>query len=456
MPEGAQGNSEVGHLHIGAGRIVWQAYERINRMIKSGEFFTNKKLVDTFENINKDGSNLHLIGLCSDAGVHAHTDHLMAIMDLAKLHGVRNIFIHFIADGRDVAEKSAIEYIKKIKDSGIGKIATVCGRYFAMDRDTNWDRTKAAYDLLVDGIGEQTTSPEAAIEKAYARGDKTDYYIKPTIIVDDHGQPVGKIENGDTVIFFNFRTDRPRQLSHALNDDKFDHFIRPNRPSITLLTMMPYDKDLESSAIFEQEKVSHHLVETLASHNLKKLKIAETEKYAHVTYFFNSQVETPYNGEERILVSSSKVASYDMAPKMSAENITTQAVAQIKRGHYDFILINFANLDLVGHSGVKDAIIEACTTVDTSIGRLVTAALENDYIVILTADHGNAEDSLYPDGRPKPSHSHNPVYFVLVSGHEDHRNIELRAGEQRDVAPTILYLMGIQVPSQMTGKSLIK
>ncbi len=456
LPEGTQGNSEVGHLHIGAGRVVWQAYERINRAIKSGEFFTNKKLTTALENVKKQGSSLHLIGLCSDAGVHAHIDHLIATLDLANRHGIKNIFIHFIADGRDVAEKSALEYIKKIKDVGIGKIATVCGRYFAMDRDNNWDRTQAAYDSLIDGVGEHASSPEEAVEKAYARGDKTDYYISPMSIVDADGQPIGRIKDGDTALFFNFRTDRPRQLSHALLDEAFDSFTRSNRPDITFLTMVPYDKALERVAIFEQEKVPHHLTETLATHNLKKLKIAETEKYAHVTFFFNSQIETPFKGEDRILVPSAKVASYDSEPKMSAEDITEKAEEQIARGVYDFILINFANLDLVGHSGVKEAIIEACETVDTAIGRLVSVALENDYIVILTADHGNAEDSLYPDGRPKPSHSHNPVYFILVSGHEDHRNIQLRAGQQSDVAPTILHLMDIQVPSQMTGKTLIK
>lgn len=459
LPAGAQGNSEVGHLHIGAGRIVWQMYEKINQAIKNKIFFKNKVLIRAIDWAKKKDSNLHLIGLCSDEGVHAHINHLLALLKLVSKRGLDRVFIHFIADGRDVPERSAKKYIKiigaAIKRIGLGQIATIVGRYYALDRDGNWKRTKKAYDLFTLGRGFKAMSAIEGVEKDYQRGEKTDYYIKPTVILNKEKRPISLIKDNDSVIFFNFRTDRPRQLTKAFIEKRFNKFKRESQPRVFFTTMTEYDKMFLCPFVFREEITWNNLGQVLAKYKAKQLRIAETEKYAHVTYFFNSQVEKPNKGEKRILIKSPKVPSYDQKPEMSAYKITTEAVKQITKKEFDFILINFANCDLVGHSAVKKAIIKAVEVVDECLGRVVKAGLENNYIVILTADHGSAEDKHYPDGKPKPSHSPNPVNFIIISNDKELQRIKLKKGEQKDVAPTVLNLMEIKKPKEMTGKSLI-
>jgi 2,3-bisphosphoglycerate-independent phosphoglycerate mutase len=460
LPEGTQGNSEVGHLHLGAGRIVMQKYEKINRSIRDKSFFENEALIKAMKHAKKNNSKLHIIGLCSDEAIHAHTDHLLALLDLAKQEGLNEAYIHFIADGRDVPEKSAQKYIDLIEAKagklGLGKIASVIGRYYAMDRDKNWDRTKLAYDLLVAGKGIKAKSASEAVEKAYARGDKTDYYIQPTVITGKDNLPLALIEDKDSVIFFNFRTDRPRQLTECFIGEEFRGFNRESLPKVWFTTFTQYDSNFGCPFAFGDDNVNNNLGQVIAKNNLKQLRIAETEKYPHVTFFFNSQIEEPNKGEERIMVSSPKVPSYDQAPEMSALRVNQKLLERIDNGGYDFILVNYANCDLVGHSAVKSAIIKAVETVDDCVGKVVDRGLKNGYTVLITADHGNAEDKIYPDGKPKPSHSLNKVPFIVVSEEEALRKIKLRqGGGLSDVAPTILEIMGIKKPKEMSGESLI-
>ncbi len=454
LPSGAQGNSEVGHLHLGAGRIVWQMYERINRSIGDGSFYRNRRLLEAVKHVKEKGT-LHLMGLCSDEGVHGHTDHLMALLKLARKEGLKEVAIHFFADGRDVAERSALKYVRLIEKAcqeiGVGRIASLVGRYYSMDRDRNWERTRMAYEIFVDGKGFGAESASEAVKRAYERGEKTDYYIQPTVI----GRPI-LVKDGDSVIFFNFRTDRPRQLSRAFLEKDFKGFERKHVPKILYTTMTEYDKRFKCPFAFSEEKVANNLGEVLAKAGRRQLRIAETEKYAHVTYFFNSQIERPNKGEERVLIPSPKVPSYDQKPEMSAYLIVEELIKRISKKKYDFILANFANCDLVGHSAVKEAIIRCVEVVDDCLGRAVRAGLGNGYTLIVTADHGSAEEKLYPDGRPKPAHSSNPVPFILVSdGPRKKGWAKLRKGGQKDVAPTILEIMGLGKPVEMTGESLI-
>lgn len=454
LPSGSQGNSEVGHLHMGAGRIVWQMYELINREIKSGGLFRNKALLAAMEHAKKNKSRLHLLGMCSDEGVHSHVNHLYALLEMAKKQGIKDVHIHFIADGRDVAEKSAKGYAaeieKKIKEIGIGKIVTLVGRYFAMDRDNNWDRTKKAYDLYVKGEGFPAKDAASGIDDAYKRGDKTDYYIQP-IIIDKNGM----FKDNDSVIFWNFRTDRPRQITKAFIENGFDRFKRDAVPKVMWTTLTKYDDTFKCPCAYVEPNVTNNLGQVIAAAGLKQLRMAETEKYGHVTFFFNSQIEVPNKGEERILIPSAKVPSYDLKPEMSAAEIASEAVSQIGKKKFDFILINFANCDLVGHSAVKEAIIKCVSVVDECTGKVVDAGVSNGYTVIVTADHGSAEDKLYPDGSPKPAHSCNPVNFILISDDKDLLKAKLRKGGQQDVAPTVIELIGLKQPKEMTGKSLI-
>ncbi len=454
LPEGTQGNSEVGHLHIGAGRIVWQMYEKINKAIKNKSFFSNKVLLKAINHAKTKSSSLHLIGMCSDEGVHSHINHLIALLEMARKQKLDRVFIHFIADGRDVAEKSAKKYalaiLKAIKKYKVGKIDSLIGRYYAMDRDNNWDRTKKAYDMLTRGDGFRANDIMEAIEIAYKRGDKTDYYIKPTVI-----KPFTPIKDNDSVIFFNFRTDRPRQLTRAFISKRFNKFRRNPYPKTFFVTMTEYDKTFNCPFAFSEEKVKNNLGEVISKNGLKQLRLAETEKYGHVTYFFNSQIEKPYRGEKRILIPSPKVPSYDLKPEMSAPEVCAEAIRQITKRKFDFIVINFANCDLVGHSAVREAIIKCVEVVDECTGKVVKSALENNYTAIITADHGSAEEKLYPDGRPKPAHSSNPVNFIIVSNDKELKSIKLAKGGQKDVAPTILEIMGLKKPKEMTGKSLI-
>ncbi|MBN2330741.1 MAG: 2,3-bisphosphoglycerate-independent phosphoglycerate mutase [Candidatus Aenigmarchaeota archaeon] len=470
LPEGTQGGSEPGHLTMGAGRIVWQPYENINRKIKDGSFFKNKALLKAMENCKRHDSSLHLMGLFSDQGVHGTVDHLYPLLEMAKKHGLNKVWVHAFLDGRDVPEKSAAEYIKEFNEKsnkiGVGSIATIIGRFYAMDRDNNWDRTEKAYFLLTRGLGIEEMDPLKAIKHAYERGersleegragDTTDYYVRPIVIVHQHEKPIATIGNHDSVIFWNFRSDRARQITSALTSKKFDHFDRGNGHDITFVCMSEYDKRLALPVAFPQSTVRENLGKVLSEHGLRQLRIAETEKYAHVTYFFNSQVEAPNPGEERIMVDSPKVPSYDRKPEMSAYGITSKVLREIGKKKYDLIVINFANGDLVGHSGKLDAGIKACEAVDECVGRIVNLGLENGYVDIVTADHGNVEIMFYPNGEVCPAHGTNPVPFFIVSPQGVLGNFKLKkGGGLKDVAPTILEIMGLKKPKEMGGESLI-
>ncbi len=454
-PDSAQGGSEVGHLTLGAGRIVWQPQQLINNAIEDGSFFTNPALLGAIENCKKNDSALHLAGLLSDAGVHSDISQLYALLKLVKDNGLTKVFIHVITDGRDVGEKTALEYIEKlenkIKEMGVGKIASVIGRYYAMDRDTNWERTKASYDLMTQGTGFKATSAREAVLNAYERGDKTDYYVQATTIVEND-KAVALLTEKDSFVWFNFRTDRSRQITammkkQSLCPKDFWGTINPYYVGIC-----QYDESWTLPVAFLSEKIKNNLAQVLADNNKSDLRVAETEKFAHVTFFFNSQQEKVYDGEERFMVPSPKVASYDLQPEMSAYGVKDKVLENI--GKYDFTLINFANADLVGHAGIFEAAVKASEVVDECVGEIVNKALENDCYVIVGADHGNAEEMLYDDGQKDASHGFNPVTYSLVG--KDLEGIELKKnGGLKDVAPTILELMGIEKPLEMTGESLI-
>ncbi len=459
LPEGTQGGSEPGHLTMGAGRIVWQPFEEINQAIYNGSFFENPALLSAIENCREKGSALHLMGLLSDQGIHGSTFHLYSLLELAKRHTLGDVFIHCFLDGRDVPERSAKGFIeetqKQIKEKGVGRIATMVGRYYAMDRDTNWDRTLKAYDLLTQGEGWKETDPLEAIDHAYQRGDPTDYYIQPIVIVED-GKPVATINAEDSIIFWNFRSDRARQITYALTQNGFDHFPRKKFPRVHFVCMSGYDKHLALPVAFPQNTVEKNLAQILAANGLRQLRIAETEKYAHVTFFFNSQIEDPVPGEDRILVPSPKVPSYEEKPEMSAPEITEKLVPEISKGVYDFILVNYANGDLVGHSANMPAGIKACEVVDECLGLVVNAGLTKGYTILVTGDHGNIETMFYPNGEPNPSHGTNPVPFILITDDPKLRMVKLKRGLGLScVSPTILKLMGITKPPEMTAESLL-
>ncbi|MFA6184659.1 MAG: 2,3-bisphosphoglycerate-independent phosphoglycerate mutase [Candidatus Shapirobacteria bacterium] len=446
-PEGSQGGSEVGHLTMGAGRIVWQPQEIINDAIFDGGFFKNPALLKAIENCKKNNSTLHLSGLLSDAGVHSDVNHLYALLKLAKDNGLEKVYIHLVLDGRDVPEKSAKIYVEqlneKIKEIGVGKIADAVGRYYAMDRDTNWERTKEAADLWTKGEGYEAMDAIEAINLAYERGDETDYYIQPTIINKN-----GLLKSGDSFIWFNFRTDRSRQITAMITRQTLCPTELQSNLDLVWVCMGTYDKSWDLPVAFLLENVKNNLGEILSKNDKKQIRIAETEKYAHVTFFFDSQQETAFKGEDRIMVPSSKVLSYDLQPEMSAPQVTEKVLEAI--GNYDFILINFANADLVGHSGKFEAIKKACEVVDEEVGKIVDKGIENDYVVIVGADHGNAENKLYKNGEVDVSHGFNPVKFSFI-GIEG----RVKDGGLQDVAPTILEIMGIEKPVEMTGESLL-
>lgn len=456
LPDGQMGNSEVGHTNIGAGRIVYQKLTKITKSIEDGDFFSIPEFTEAIENVKKNNSKLHIMGLLSDGGVHSHQRHLYGLLELAKRKGLdNNVFIHAFMDGRDTLPASGEGYIQelqeKMKEKGVGKIATLSGRYYAMDRDKRWDRVEKAYNALVKGEGVLAKDPIQAIEESYQQ-EIFDEFVVPTVITDANDQPLAKIENGDSVIFFNFRPDRARQLTRAIVDDKFDGF-KTDRLDIDFVCMTEYDDTMPNVKIaFKPEELTNTFGEVVSNLGKKQLRIAETEKYAHVTFFFNGGREEPYPGEDRILVNSPKVATYDLQPEMSAYEVTEKVLEAINSEKYDTIILNFANTDMVGHTGNIDAAIKAVEAVDKCVGEIVEAVQKQNGVLLITADHGNAEQMIdYQTGEPLTSHTTNLVPLILV-GME---NVELKDGRLCDLTPTMLDIMEEQKPKEMTGESLL-
>ena len=456
LPKGQMGNSEVGHINIGAGRIVYQELTRITKDIEDGEFFKNKCFLDAVQNAKKDGHALHVFGLLSDGDVHSHIEHLFALIELAKREGLSDVYIHCFMDGRDVPPTSGAHFLKQLQDyvdnAGIGTIASVMGRYYAMDRDNRWERVQKAYDALTMGEGEVARNAVEAATQSYAKG-VTDEFILPTVICKD-GKPVRRIQKGDSIIFFNFRPDRAREITRALIKEDFTGFERKSgflAPHYVGFTQ--YDATFnEIHTAFLPQSLTNNLGQIFAQKGLKQLRIAETEKYAHVTFFFNSGVEAPNPGEDRVLIPSPKVATYDLKPEMSAYEVTDKAIELVKSGKYDVMILNYANCDMVGHTGVFDAAVKAVTAVDGCLKRLIEAIQSVGGQAIVTADHGNADKMMEADGSPFTAHTTNPVPFIVVK-EGDFKLAE--GGILADVAPTLLDMMGIEKPAEMEGKSLI-
>jgi 2,3-bisphosphoglycerate-independent phosphoglycerate mutase len=467
LPYGKMGNSEVGHLTIGAGKILYQNLPKVTLSIQDRSFFEKKALLDSIQHAKENNCNIHLMGLVSTGGVHSHMDHLYALLGLLKEHGMdsEKVFIHVFTDGRDVSPESSIEFVKDLESSieseGFpGKIASITGRYYAMDRNENWDRIQKAYYCMVNGVGAIGTSAEEIIKASYAKG-VTDEFIEPTLIKDEQGK-INTIKPKDSVIFFNIREDRARQLTKSFVLEDFNFFDRGGKlPELFFVTMMEYEKGLPVNVVFPPEEVKNPLGKVLSERGLKQLRIAETEKYAHVTYFFNGGKEDPFPGEFRTMVPSPSVSDYIKTPKMSAEEITEQVVAEIEKGTYDFILLNFANADMIGHTGDIDAAIQAVECVDQCIGKVYDAIMKNNSVLIATADHGNAEEMVdFKTGRNLTEHSSNPVPFILVDPDRQYHTPRMLAkttvgGMLSDIAPTILDIMDIEKPSEMTGTSLL-
>lgn len=459
LPKGILGGSEVGHYTIGAGRVVQQEHNRISRAIRDRSFYKNKELLTAARYAKRNKSSLHLMGLLSNAGVHGTVEHLYALLKLAKKEKIKNVFVHCFLDGRDVPERSAAEFVNKLerrcKKLKTGRIASLVGRYYAMDRDSNYLRTKKAYGLMVYGSGFKEKNAARAISNAYARGDETDYYIRPIVIVDEKDKPVGRINHGDAVIFWNFRTDRARQIMQPFVDRKFKKFKAKRLKRLRFTCMTQYDQRFKLNVAFPEPAVKNNLGTVLAKYGLKQLRIAETEKYAHVTFFFNSQIEKPNKNEDRFLVPSPKIPNYAQKPDMSAFKLSKKAVGKIKEEKYDFILLNYANPDLVGHSGSLKATIKACETVDKCVGKVVEAGLNHGYAAIVTSDHGNCEEMLYPDGKRRPAHTSNPVQFSIISKCPELRCAKLKKNKGlANIAPTVLEIIGIKKPKVM-AESLI-
>ena len=460
LPEGQMGNSEVGHLNIGAGRVIYQELTRITKSISDGDFFENKALLGAIENCKKTGGKLHLMGLTSDGGVHSHMTHIFALIELAKRQGLDNVYVHCYLDGRDVHPTSGYSYVKQVCDKmaelNFGKVATVCGRMYAMDRDNRWERVVQAYDMLALGVGEQFESPLDAIQTSYDNG-VTDEFMLPKVIVEN-GKPVATIENGDSVVFFNFRPDRAREMTRAFTQKGFDGFdLAGKQRDVHWVCMTQYDESFVGVDVaYRPESHKNTLGEYLANNDMTQVRIAETEKYAHVTFFFNGGVEKPNENEDRVLVPSKKeFATYDLVPEMSAYEVTEKALAAIDSGKYDAMILNYANCDMVGHTGIMDAAIKAVKAVDDCVNTLVNAILAKGGRVLLTADHGNAETMFDKQGNVITSHSTNPVPLVLIDN-DIKDKVVLENGALCDIAPTMLYAMGMPIPQEMTGKVLIK
>ena len=455
LPEGQMGNSEVGHTNIGAGRIVYQELTRITKSIEDGDFFTNEEFIAAIENCKKYNSKLHIMGLLSNGGVHSHIRHLFGLLELAKRRDFEDVYVHCFMDGRDTAPSSGESFIseleEKMKEKGVGKIATITGRFYAMDRDKRWQRVEKAYNALVRGEGEKATSAIGAIESSYQK-EIFDEFIEPTVIVNGE-TPVATIGKHDSVIFFNYRPDRAREITRTLVDKEFNEFEVEKDLDLYYVCMTSYDETMPNVHIaFKKEELKNTFGEYISKHGLTQLRIAETEKYAHVTFFFNGGEEKQYPGEDRILVPSPKVETYDLKPEMSAYEVTDKVVEAINSKKYDCIILNYANPDMVGHTGVLEAAIKAIETIDECVGRVIEAVNNQDGVLLITADHGNAEQMIdYKTGEPHTAHTTNPVPLILV-GME---NAKLREGRLADLAPTMLDIMNLEKPTEMTGESLI-
>jgi 2,3-bisphosphoglycerate-independent phosphoglycerate mutase len=457
LPDGQMGNSEVGHLNIGAGRIVYQELTRITKAISDGSFFRNSVLLDCLAKTRCTGGRIHLAGLVSDGGVHSHNSHLYALLELARREGVQEVFVHCFLDGRDTPPQSAIEYISSLEEEmkkiGVGRIATVMGRYYAMDRDNRWERVEKAYNAMAFGEGNLVECALTAIQNNYHQGIHDEFVI-PSVVCDQNG-PVGTIRDGDGFIFFNFRSDRVREITRAFTDSAFtgfSSFFRPELSSFVCLT--EYDETFGLPVAFASQELQNILGEVVSKAGLRQLRIAETEKYAHVTFFFNGGNETPYPGEERLLVPSPKeVATYDLKPEMSIYQVSVELIARLNENRFDFIVLNFANPDMVGHTGVLKAAVKAVSAVDVCVGVVVDKVLSQGGSLLITADHGNAECMVDENGNPHTAHTCNPVPLVLVG--DAGKGLQLRSGVLADLAPTVLEILGIPKPAEMTGSSLL-
>ncbi len=452
LPEGQMGNSEVGHLNIGAGRVVYQDISRIDRDLETGTFFENEILRRAFETARKRGKRVHLIGLVSDGGVHSHLNHIRGLLELAGQMNHTDVTIHALMDGRDTPPDSGIRHIATLQgymdELGCGEIGTIIGRYYAMDRDNRWERIQIAYDALVRGQGRMAPDGHVGMQTAYDAGE-TDEFIKPIILADTH-----RIADGDVMICFNFRADRMRQICHVFLDESFDHVNREEMGWSSFVTFTEYEEGLPVEIAFPPQRMEKLYGDILAEHGLKQLRIAETEKYAHVTFFFNGGEENRSDGEDRVLIPSPKVATYDLKPEMSAPAVTEKVVELLGQDELDVIVLNFANCDMVGHTGVMEAAVKAVETVDTCVGKVANAALANGWDMLLTADHGNAEKMVDETGGPHTAHTTNPVPLCLISGR--FTGSKLAEGALRDIAPTLLYLLGLEQPAEMTGRCLIQ
>ena len=457
LPDGQMGNSEVGHTNMGAGRIVYQDLTRITKAIEDGDFFENEELLAAVKNAKEKDSAIHFMGLLSPGGVHSHQNHLFGLLELAKRNGLKKVYVHCFMDGRDTPPDSGVEDIKelqaKMDELGVGEIATISGRYYAMDRDNNWDRVVKAYDAIANGKGVEKDNAVKAMTDSYADG-VTDEFVIPVVITKD-GKPVATVQDGDSCVFFNFRPDRARELTHCFCDDDFDKFDRGARKKTTFVVFTDYDKTIGNKLVaFKKQELHNVMGEWLAKHGKTQLRTAETEKYAHVTFFFNGGVEKPFEGEDRILVPSPKVATYDLQPEMSAPKVCDGLCDAIRSGKYDVIVINFANGDMVGHTGVEEAAVKAVETVDACVGRAVEALKENGGVMFLCADHGNCEQMVdYETGEPWTAHTTNPVPFILINADPKYGLRE--GGRLCDICPTLLELMGMEKPAEMTGESLL-
>jgi 2,3-bisphosphoglycerate-independent phosphoglycerate mutase len=453
LPEGQMGNSEVGHLNLGAGRIVYQELQRINVAVRDGELASNPTLLAAIKYAKENNKPLHLLGLVSDGGVHAHTSHLKAICDICKKEGLTKVFIHAFTDGRDTDPKSGLAFVENVETylkTSVGKIATLSGRYYAMDRDKRWERVQLAYDALVNAKGPSANSALEAIKENYAN-DITDEFIKPTIITEN-GAPIASIQSGDAVLCFNFRTDRCREITEVLSQKDFPEFGM-HKLDLHYTTITKYDETFKNvNVIFENDNLVNTLGDVLAQNDKKQIRIAETEKYPHVTFFFSGGREVPFEGETRIMAPSPKVATYDLQPEMSAKELTDKLLPEINAGTPDFICLNYANADMVGHTGVFSAVVKAVETVDACVEQIVTAGLKNGYTIFLTADHGNADYMINEDGSPNTAHTTNLVPFFII---DKAWKGTIQPGKLGDIAPTILHMMGVEIPKEMTGKLLI-